>query len=407
MTTEDKIMSTGQTRRTIRIVSVLLYLVLLFALVELLSYYVVVHVYDSALGNRSERHLYSSIRGHQLNPGYQRQFDTGGQRIHSDQGFRRDTLVEVPKADDTYRIFLMGGSTAYGIGTQGSVYPEHPTLTNQETVSHFLEQDLQTRLPDVNVEVINAALPAYHSFQHVLYLYESLYEYEPDMVLFLDGHNDFYNLGITNPIQSYGYSSSRMVHALNDRKPLFASYAFLRFFADYSYTFKLASKMVQGLYNEYEIPPYNTHGDVTAVDRDFSAEMAQTAQIGFLRNYKLIETLGELHGFCYHVFLQPEIVFEDAASLSPADQQIAQITRDRYTEGREALMLRSRPEFVALFEQAGIPFTEIGEIGGASHQDNQLYIDYTHLTAEGSKLVAATMLPVAIDRIAQCGANAD
>src|SRR5262245_16742822 len=36
---------------------------------------------------------------------------------HNAQGFRRDhdTLKEKPQ--DTYRIFLMGGSTAYGLGS--------------------------------------------------------------------------------------------------------------------------------------------------------------------------------------------------------------------------------------------------------------------------------------------------
>ncbi len=386
---------------------ILIYVLFLVLLIELLSYVAVVHLFDNALGNKAERHLYSSIRGHQLNPAYRREFDTGGHRIHSDQGFRRDTNVALPKPDTTYRIFLMGGSTAYAIGSQGSVYPNHPTLTNQETVSHYLEQALrqqhQAQTPDVTIEVINAGVAAYHSFQHVLYVYETLYEYEPDMIVFLDGHNDFYNVGISNPIQSYGYSSARMVDALNDRKPFFATYAFLRYFADYSYTFKLASKLTQGLYDRYETPPYNTYGDVTALERDFSAELEATARVGFLRNYKLIETFGNYHGFCYHVFLQPEVVFEDAAHLSELDRETARITRDFYFPGREDVMKRARLELPALFQHAGIPFTDIGEIAAPEHRDKALYVDYTHLTPEGSKLVADRMLPVVTRRAAECG----
>ncbi len=403
----DDVSKPGQTRPIVKALMILIYVVFLALLIELLSYVAVVHVFDNALGGRAERHLYSSIRGHELNPDYRREFDTGGERIHSDQGFRRDTAVLLPKPQDTYRIFLMGGSTAYAIGSQGSVYPEHPTLTNQETVSHFLEQDLraelQDEMPGVNIEVINAGVAAYHSFQHVLYFYETLYEYEPDMIVFLDGHNDFYNVGIKNPIQSYGYSSARMVDALNERKPFFATYAFLRAPADYSYTFKLASKLTQGLYDRYEAPSYNTEGDATALERDFSAELAETARVGFLRNYKLIETLGDYHGFCYQVFLQPEVVFEDTANLGAVDREIAQITRDRYSPGREEIMKRARPAFPALFEQAGVPFTDIGEIADPAHQDKVLYVDYTHLTPEGSKLVADRMLPVVVEAIAGCG----
>ncbi|MEO1109101.1 MAG: SGNH/GDSL hydrolase family protein [Pseudomonadota bacterium] len=395
-----------RTRPIVKVVIVLVYLVFLFLLVELLSYVAVVHLFDNALGGKAERHLYSSIRGHELNPDYQRQFDTGGQRIHSDQGFRYDSVVDLPKPNSTYRIFMMGGSTAYAIGSQGRVYPDYPTLTNSETVSYFLEQTLREQLkddmPGVKIEVINAGVAAYHSFQHVLYIYETLYEYEPDLIVFLDGHNDFYNVGVKNPIQSYGYSSARMVDALNDREPFFAAYAFLRAPAEYSYTFKLASKFTQGLYQRYEAPNYNLTGDVTALERDFSAELAETARRGFLRNYKLIETFGAYHGFCYHVFLQPEVVFENVENLSAADQEIAQITRDWYVPGREQVMTRARAEFPALFDQADIPYTEIAEIAAPEHKDKSLYVDYTHLTAEGSKLVAARMLPVVIDTITKC-----
>ena len=395
------------TRPFVKVFVVLAYVVFLFLLIEALSYYLVVKVFDNALGNGSERHLYSSIRGHELNPEYTRDFDTGGERIHSDQGLRRDTLVEVPKPDDVYRIIMMGGSTAYAIGSQRGVYPPHPTLTNQETVSHFLEQSLREqmgpRMPGTTIEVINAGVSAYHTFQHVLYFYETLYAYEPDMIVFLDGHNDFYNIGIDNPIQSYGYSSFRMVDALNQRQPFFSTYAFLRYFADHSYTFKLLAKATQSMYNRYEAPPYNVSGDVTALDRDFSAELAETARVGFLRNYKLMETFGDYHNFCFHVFLQPEVVFEDLAVMSDLDQEIAAITRDNYKPGHEEVMKRSRAEFPALFAQAGIPFTDIGEIAAPEHKDKVLYVDYTHLTPEGSKRVAERMLPVVEDLIPVCG----
>ncbi|WP_282022245.1 hypothetical protein [Ruegeria faecimaris] len=405
MTRNDDV-GNGRTRTAVKVFVALFYVLFLFLLVELLSYYAVVHVFDNSLGNTAERHLYSSIRGHKLNPEYQRGFDTGGQRIHSDQGFRHDTLIEQPKPDDTFRIFLMGGSTAYAIGSQGSIYPDHPTLTNQETVAYFLQQDLRERLgdqmPGVTIEVINAGVVAYHSFQHVLYLYETLYQYSPDMIVFLDGHNDFYNVGVDNPVQSYGYSSARMVDALNDRKPFFSLYAFLRYPAQYFYTFKMASKLTQGLYDRYEAPKYNTSGDVTSLQRDFSAELEQTAKVGFLRNYKLIESFGDYHGFCYHVFLQPEVVYEDTNVLSETDREIAQLTRDWYKPGREDLMHRARVDFPALFEEANVPFTDIAEIGGPLHKDKVLYVDYTHLTPEGSKLVAARMLPVVAERISQC-----
>ena len=160
------------------------------------SYLVVTQYFNSDFGRKAERHLYAPLRGHRLNPEYQRPDDTDNLLIHSEQGFRRDGLVSLEKPDNSVRIFVLGGSALYGIGSRGSrTYPEHRTLLNDETIPHFLEIGLNDSLSDSlgnpNIEVINAGVTAYHTFQDFLYVYETLHEYDPDIVLFFDGHNDF------------------------------------------------------------------------------------------------------------------------------------------------------------------------------------------------------------------------
>lgn len=86
------------------------YLVFLAVLAEGGAYLVVSKMRDNALGNVSERHLYSSIRSHKLNPSYQRRLDTEGRLIHSSDGFRRDEPIVKEKPQGTFRIFVMGGS---------------------------------------------------------------------------------------------------------------------------------------------------------------------------------------------------------------------------------------------------------------------------------------------------------
>jgi hypothetical protein len=44
--------------------------------------WVVVTWSDHALGNQSERFLFSPIRGHELNPEYRRAYDTQNRKIH-------------------------------------------------------------------------------------------------------------------------------------------------------------------------------------------------------------------------------------------------------------------------------------------------------------------------------------
>jgi hypothetical protein len=124
--------------------------------------WVVVTWSDHALGNQSERFLFSPIRGHELNPEYRRAYDTQNRKIHSPQGFRRDGVVSVAKPPHTFRIVALGGSALYGEGMESEgLYPRHRALFNDETVAAVLERDLNERLNqvglDLDVEVINPA----------------------------------------------------------------------------------------------------------------------------------------------------------------------------------------------------------------------------------------------------------
>lgn len=380
-----------------------LYLMALAALIEG-GAYLTVKAFDNDLGNRSQRHLYSAIRGHELNPSYRRDFDTGGRLIHSAQGFRRDGLIAQDKPSDTFRIFVLGGSALYGIGVQGGPeYPIQPSLGNDETVTHYLERDLNARLRDesidVNVEVINAGVIAYQTFQHVLYFYETLYEYQPDMLLFLDGHNDFYNVDSANPIKSYGYSAAAMISALNERRPLFGLYAATRYFGQYSYAGKLLEQISLQLFERYEGLPHNNSQSTRLPKGDLAEALELAATVGFIRNYKLIEHFARTEGIDYHVFLQPEVVFEAERSLHSKDQAIKATTEQLYGAERVELMRRARSLFPALFRKHGIPYTDIGEIAARGGGPGPLYVDYCHLTPAGAEAVAGRMLPVVADQV--------
>jgi len=381
----------------------LLYAMALALLVEGAGY-LIVKAYDNDLGDRPQRHLYSAIRGHELNPAYRRGFDTGGRLIHSAQGFRRDGLIEKAKPTGTFRIFVLGGSTLYGIGVQGGdLYPAHPSLANDEAVPFFLEQDLNARVRaagfDVDVEVINAGVTAYQTFQHVLYFYETLYEYQPDMLLFLDGHNDFYNVDSANPIKAYGYSAAGMMQALNERRPLVSLYLATRHLGQYSYAFKFLEKASLRLFERYEAPPHNSGESSRLPEGDFDTALESAAAVGFLRNYKLIEHFAREGGIDYHVFLQPEVVFENEQWLHPPDRGIKATTERLYGPERVELMRRARERFPALFARHRIPFTDVGTIAQPGAEQAQLYVDYCHLTPEGSEAVAERMLPVVVDKV--------
>jgi hypothetical protein len=233
----------------------------------------------------------------------------------------------------------------------------------------------------------------------VLYFYETLYEYDPDMLIFLDGHNDYYRIGIKNPIGAYSYSSYRMIPALNERTPFLSIYLFARYLGQYSYFMKMLEKAAEKVYETHEARSYSTEGDYTVRERDFSQEFEAWARVGFLRNYKLIEAFSEYYQFSFHVFLQPEVVFEDEELLGEHDRAIQRTTAQLYGSAKIETMERAVEELPQLFARFGIPFSEIRTLADKGGNGKALYVDYVHLTPRGSQIVADAMYSVLLPKI--------
>ena len=128
------------------------------------------------------------------------------------QGFRDRDAVPLVKPQNEVRIFLLGGSTAFGYGSS----------SNAVTIGAQLEQRLQKRLqqqkaspqlykPDLlpsnpeerqklankpakikpgNYRVINAAVPGYASGNELAQLALETLKYKPDLIIVLDGYVD-------------------------------------------------------------------------------------------------------------------------------------------------------------------------------------------------------------------------
>jgi len=122
-------------------------------------------------------------------------------------GFRDPRPISLKKPEDEFRIFLTGGSTAFGLGASGQAAP----LTNfyyiehRETISHVLEKILNATapIPGKKIRVYNTAVWGY-SYQHLLLRYVTkLRQYKPDLVVSLDGANEL--LPLSAPTEDWDY----------------------------------------------------------------------------------------------------------------------------------------------------------------------------------------------------------
>jgi len=120
----------------------------------------------------------------------------------------------VPKPVGTFRIFCLGGSTTVGFpyGYIGSF-------------STFLRDRLKALFPEKSIEIINLGMTATNSFT-VLDMARELVDYQPDMFIVYDGHNEFYGaLGIASN-ESLG--STRLLTMLSLKLIHFKSFLLLR-----------------------------------------------------------------------------------------------------------------------------------------------------------------------------------
>jgi lysophospholipase L1-like esterase len=110
---------------------------------------------------------------------------------HNGQGFRHDEEVGLEKPPNTVRIFLLGGSAAYGHeGVYRDLDPEWRRIYNRDLIDVYLQKVLQEKHPERNWQVINAATTEFRMHQHLALIQSQLLLYQPDFIIFMDGHND-------------------------------------------------------------------------------------------------------------------------------------------------------------------------------------------------------------------------
>ena len=94
-------------------------------------------------------------------------------------GFRGPEFSEI-KPSNTYRIFMVGGSTMFGAGA----------TSDETTIPGILQKMFDIQHLDQNVEVINAGFSGGNSNTELNLIEKKLLPYKPDLVIIYDGWND-------------------------------------------------------------------------------------------------------------------------------------------------------------------------------------------------------------------------
>ena len=94
-------------------------------------------------------------------------------------GFRGDDFFKI-KPDNTYRIFMVGGSTLFGTGA----------TSDDTTIPGYLKNFLKYDKHPYDIEVINAGIQGADSHNELELIKNRLLDLSPDLVIVYDGWND-------------------------------------------------------------------------------------------------------------------------------------------------------------------------------------------------------------------------
>ena len=188
--------------------------------------------------------------------------------INSD-GFRGN---EIDLNTDTYRIFLTGGSTAFGFGS----------TSDKTTISGFLQEYFDHEFGHLNVEIINAGINGADSYREILLIKEKLIEYDPDLIISYTGVND-----------SGGYSREIILDETHDNSTQ-------NLFKFSSYPWYRTPFVINNLLSE------NTINEKTILE--LSPQEIQKTSESFKKNWSQSCTLLEDNQITSVLILQPSLV---------------------------------------------------------------------------------------------------
>jgi hypothetical protein len=316
--------------------------------------------------------------------------DTRGVR-HNAQGFRRSSDVARVKPPGTYRIFLMGASTAYGLGGLfNHIQTEYGVLDNTQTIDAYLEKILGRRLPYERVEVINAAVPSIWTHHHLINLNQTILGYDPDMILFLDGWNDhfFHDRG-HDQFESYG----QLMQAASIMGPPTLS-SLIRMNGWWLFRRSAFAHVAVRAGEEFGILVSNALGDrpvpldVPQALDDLQWVFERNALRMIRRNVALLRD----EGIPAIVMLQPMLILErrHLGRMPPIERELFAFNAS-WQSGWEEFMVKGTPIVSRRIRETVTPLgARYLDLTGIFAESNgeQVFTDYVHLTPEGNRLLA-------------------
>jgi len=327
----------------------------------------------------------------------------------NEHGFRDRDALPITKPENEVRIFILGGSTAFGYGSS----------SNETAISELLETRLKKRLqqqkqapqlykPDIlpidpelrvealkknpklkpaNYRVINAAVPGYASGNQLAQLALQVLPYKPDLIIVLDGYEDL--------ILS-GEETAAQVPQFNEKFDNKSDYAkaytnkILEPIEDKSYLVKVLQDSIL----QVKLPEsktdllINTNGSQLALSFPDDSEELQRRVDRYFQNHQQMVTLATGSGASMIFVTQPEITGRKPSKLTPTEGEITTQLGRTYIKKMKDIYPRfvgANNYLVKLFPK-NIKALNLYDL--SDKYPSPSFIDAIHLTEPANEMVA-------------------
>ncbi len=273
----------------------------------------------------------------------------GSADIGPDQ-FRGAAEVRSPKPPGTFRIFVTGGSTAFGVGAP----------SDADTVPGILQRLLEQELAATGrrYEVINAGNPGWSSTHERILIEERLSELEPDLVVSLSGNNEAH----------WGFLGFDVL--------------WFRTYYDHFY-----AELLRRL--------FELAGEVPGRPRRLQGEEPVPPELVLARlekNLRLAAHALEPSGATYVFALQPNLAASGKA-LSAREQR--HLAEERLGPGCAAYFAACYGRFRAALPELRLPglaYVDLAGIFDGRSAGEEIFLDSYHFGDRGNELLAARLL---------------
>jgi lysophospholipase L1-like esterase len=392
--------------------------VVILVLIELASYLVIV-----AKGHRDLRFQYrynrilsgytvfQNVPNHSFRTSAIKSDPAEPDPVLDEHGFLSDGPVSREKPKGTFRIFLVGGSTAFGAGQNVRYHAVHPypdgLYSYPSSIAGRLKAVLERRNPQTRYEVINAAGFERRIHQSFLQYLESLTQYRPDLIIGFEGMNDVYSVASGTPFAD-----------VEQQLPFYAElYHRPQSLLNYSATYYVLSTAYEKWINRRRsAEPAPTAGAPAGTDPSHAGskhpgeagrEAYEKQKDRYQRNaerllqilrqyFSVLKTDGQRSLFVLQPLLGRTKVNK---RLSDTERQFAAVMVPAAADSRtpldeNALLLTYffddylSAAFSKTAQQFGVQYLDMNaEIAGLG-PDVEFYTDYCHLTPQGNQRVA-------------------